>query len=177
MKSRSPLITAALFALLSSVSASGQQQTIGKFDTWTEVFSREHKQLTVTHLRQVRAMRQKSVDTVVFEFDGTIPNYNIKYLSGRIYEDLDGKHRIKIAGSAFLQIEMFVIPFDDTEGKFYQSRGFSPKGKLMMPSPRQVEDKGEEEGFYDFLLGVSSRKVYRVHELSNPARVVINLRH
>ena len=177
MKKRTPLITAALFVLLSSFSVSAQRQNIGKFDTWTKVFSRDHQQLAVTHLRQVRAMRQQTFDKVVFEFDGTIPSYNIKYLAGRIYEDLDGKHRIRIAGNAFIQIEMFVIPFDEQQGKFYQSRGFSPKGKLIMPSLRQIEDKGEEEGFYDFLLGVSSRKVYRVTELSNPARLVIDLRH
>lgn len=177
MKKRSPLITAALFVLLYSSSASGQAQNIGKFDTWTKVFSRAHQQLAVTHLRQARATRQKAFDSVVFEFDGTIPNYNIKYLAGRIYRDLDGNHRIKIAGSAFLQLELFVIPFDEQQGKFYQSRSFSPKGKLVMPSLRQIEDKGEEEGFYDFLLGVSSRKAFRVTELSHPSRLVIDIRH
>ena len=177
MKKRKSLITAALFVMLASISALPQPQTIGKFNTWTRVFSRTHEQLAVTHLRQVSATRNKSFDRVVFEFDGAIPNYNFKYLAGRIYEDLDGKHRIRIAGSAFLQLEFFVIPFDETQGKFHQSRSFSPKGKLMMPSLRQVEDRGAEEGFYDFLLGVSSRKVYRVTELSNPARVVIDLRH
>jgi hypothetical protein len=177
MTKRTPLIAAVFLLLLSFVSASGQPQNIGKFDTWTKVFSRDHLQSGGSHLRQVRAMRQKAFDRVVFEFDGTIPSYNIKYLAGRIYEDLDGKHRIKIAGSAFLQIELFVVPFDEAQAKFYQSRGFSPKGKLMMPSLLQIEDKGEEEGFYDFLLGVSARKVYRVTELSNPARVVIDLRH
>jgi hypothetical protein len=141
------------------------------------VFSRDHLQSGGSHLRQVRAARQKAFDRVVFEFAGTIPSYNIKYLAGRIYEDLDGKHRIRIAGSAFLQIELFVIPFDEQQAKFYQSRDFSPQGKLMMPSLRQIEDRGEDEGFYDFLLGVSSRKVYRVTELFNPSRVVIDLRH
>jgi len=176
MKKRIPL-TAALFVLLSSLSASAQPQNIGKFDTCTKAFSRAHAQPAVIHLRQVRATRQKLFDRVVFEFDGLVPSYNIKYLAARIYKDLDGKHRIRIAGNAFIQIEMFVIPFDDIQGNFYQSRGFSPKGGLMMPSLRQVEDKGEEEGFYDFLLGVSSRKLFRVTELSNPARVVIDLRH
>ena len=177
MAKRIPLIAGAALLLFSSVSASGQPQTLGKFNTWTRVFSRTHEQLTVTHLRQVSATRHKSFDQVVFEFEGTIPNYNIKYLAGRIYEDLDGKHRIRIAGSTFLQLEFFVIPFDEAQATFYQSSGFSPKGRLMMPSLRQIEDRGAEEGFYDFLLGVSSRKVYRVIELSNPARVVIDLRH
>ena len=177
MKKRTPLITATLLVLFSSVTAWAQPRNIGKFDTWTRVFSRDHQQLAVTHLRQVRATRRKLFDRVVFEFDGTIPSYNIKYLAGRIYQDLDGKHRIRIAGSAFIQIEMFVIPFDEIQGNFYDSRGCSPKGKLMMPSLLQIEDKGEEEGFYDFLLGVNSRTVWRASELSNPSRMVIDVRH
>ena len=177
MKKRIPLITAVFFALLSSISASAQPQNIGKLDTWTKAFSRAHAQPAVIRLRQIRATREKLFDRVVFEFEGLIPSYNIKYLAARSYEDLDGKHRIRIAGNAFIQIEMFVIPFDERQGEFTGRRDFSPKGRLMMPSLRQVEDKGAEEGFYDVLLGVSSRKAFRVTELSHPARVVIDLRH
>lgn len=177
MKKRIPLISGALFLLLASLSAAAQPQNIGKLDTWTKAFSRAHAQPAVIHLRKVSATRQRLFDRVIFEFEGLIPSYNIKYLGRRIYEDLDGKHRIRIAGNAFIQIEMFVIPFDERQGEFTGRRDFSPKGRLMMPSLRQIEDKGEEEGFYDFLLGISSRKVFRVIELSNPSRVVIDLRH
>lgn len=177
MAKKPAFIIAALFVLLSSFSVSAQPQNIGKFDTWTTAFSRTHEQTAVTHLRQVHAIRQQGFEQVVFEFDGTIPNYNIKYLTSQFYEDEDGKHRIKIAGRVFLQIELFVIPYDERQDEFAQRKGFSPKGKLKMRSLRELEDKGQFEGFYDFLLGISSRKVFRVSELSNPARLVLEFRH
>jgi hypothetical protein len=177
MKKIFPLIIAGLFVLLSAVCASAQPQNIGTLDTWTKAFSRAPVLSEVTHLRQVRATSQKTFDRVVFEFDGSIPNYNIKYLTSRIYEDLDGKHRIKIAGKVFLQLELFVIPYDERQDEFAKRKGFSPKGRLKMPSFREIDDKGTFEGFYDFLFGMSSRKVFRVSELSNPARLVIDLRH
>ena len=177
MKKRTTLISAALFVLLASLSASAQPQNIGTFDTWTKTFSRAHALSEATHLRQVRAQTRKGFDRVVFEFDALIPNYNIKYLTSHFYEDLDGKHRITIAGKAFLQVELFVIPYDERQDEFAQRKSFAPKGKLKMPSLREVEDKGTFEGFYDFLLGISSRKVFRVTELSNPARLVIDVRH
>src|SRR4029077_16144305 len=111
MKKSIPLVIAALLVLLTSFSAPAQPQNIGKFDTWTKAFARSHVQTEITHLRQVRAVKQDGFDRVVFEFEGAIPNYNIKYLTSRFYADLDGKHRIRIAGNAFMQVEMFVIPF------------------------------------------------------------------
>lgn len=158
MKIKIPLITAASFVPLASLSASAQPQNIGKFDTWTTGFSRTHEQSAVTHLRQVRAAGQDGFERVVFEFDGSIPNYNIKYLPSGFYEDEGGKHRIKIAGKAFLQVELFVIPYDERQDEFVKGKGFAPNGDLKMPSLREIEDKGLFEGFYDFLMGISSRK-------------------
>jgi hypothetical protein len=63
---------------------------------------------------------------------------------------------------------MFVIPFDARQGEFTERRDFSPKGRLMMPSLRQIEDKGAEEGFYDVLLGVSSRKYFACLNFPTP---------
>jgi hypothetical protein len=171
------LLIAGLFVLLSSPSASAQFQNVGKFDTWTTNFSRSHQTSKVTHLRQVRASKQKDFDRVVFELDGEIPSYTIKYLASHFYEDLDGKHRIRIAGTACIELELMMIPYDEEQNKLARHRGFVPKGDLKMPSLRQIDNKGTFESVYDFLLGVTSRKVFRVSELSNPSRLVIDLRH
>ena len=176
MTKRIPLI-AGLFVLISSLSASAQFQNVGTFDTWTRTFSRSHQASKVTHLRQVRASKQKDFDRVVFELDGEIPSYIIRYLASHFYEDLDGKHRIRIAGAAFVELELVMIPYDEEQNKFAHRRGFVPKGDLKMPSLRQIDDKGTEESVYDFLLGIRSRKAFRVSELSNPSRLVIDFRH
>jgi len=36
---------------------------------------------------------------------------------------------------------------------------------------------GMFEGFYDFVIGVSSRKAFRVTELSTPSRLAIDFKH
>lgn len=178
MKKRTRLVAAGLFLLFSSLSVAAQIEDKGKFDTWTKDFARAHHLSAVTHLRQVRASRQKNFDRVEFEFDSAVPNYLIHYLTSRFYTDDDEqRRRIRIAGNAFLQIEMFQIPYDERQDEFAQRKGFAPVGKLRMPSLREIEDKGLFEGSYIFLLGRSSRNVFRVTELSNPARLVVDLKH
>jgi hypothetical protein len=70
-----------------------------------------------------------------------------------------------------------VIPTGDEQLKFTNAKNFVPRGRLRMPSLQSVKDKVLFEGYYDFLMGVSSRKPYRVTELSNPSRLVIDFQH
>jgi len=178
MRNRTQLVATGLCLLLTSFSVATQIEDKGKFDTWTKDFARAHHLSEVTHLRQVRASRQKSFDRVVFEFDSAAPNYLVHYLTSRYYTDDDEvRRRIRIAGKGFLQIEMFQIPYDERQSELAGRKGFAPVGKLRMPSLREIEDKGLFEGSYIFLLGQSSRSVFRVTELSNPARLVIDLKH
>src|SRR5439155_24119979 len=115
-------------------------------------------------------------DRVVFEFDGPIASYSIEYLASRFYESESGRERIRIVGNAFVHVIFHIIPTDEKQLALFQAKDFSPKGKLIMPSLLQIEDKGLFEGYYDFLLGISSRKVFRVTELTNPSRLVIDFK-
>ena len=116
-------------------------------------------------------------DRVVYEFEGPFPNYRIEYLNGRLYDTEAGRQHIRQAGNVFLQITFFMIPTGDEQLKFTDAKNFVPRGRLIMPSLQSVKDKILFEGLYDFLMGVSSRKPYRVTELSNPSRLVIDFKH
>ena len=125
----------------------------------------------------MRAAKQKGFDRVVFEFEGPMPNYSIRYLKGRIFEDEGGPHRIRMAGKAFIQITFNQIPMDEIQAGFSTGKSFSPEGKLKMAALLEVQEKTLFEGFYDFLLGIKSRRAFRVTELSHPSRLAIDFKH
>ena len=78
---------------------------------------------------------------------------------------------------SFLQITFNQIPMDEMQAAFSTGKSFAPEGRLKLPALQEVQEKTLFEGFYDFLLGVRSRRAFRVIELSNPARLAIDFRH
>jgi hypothetical protein len=166
-------------SLLFTLIAFAQYRNIGRFDTWTtKHFEHKHESRELSYIRVVRAAEQNGFDRVVFEFAGPIPNYSIKYLSSRTFTsgDSDTAAPIKIAGGAFIHVNFNLIPSDDKQVAF-ASKQFLPKGPLRLPALQEMEDAGLWEGDYSFLLGVESRTPFRVSELSNPARLAIDLKH
>jgi hypothetical protein len=125
----------------------------------------------------VRVGRHQTFDRVVFEFSGSMPNYQVEYLKGRFYENEGGRQRIRIAGNAFIQVNLNLIPTDEEQMKLREQNSFIPKGRLKFRSVWELDEAGLFEGYYDFLLGIRARKPFRVSELSNPLRLVIDFRH
>ena len=158
---------------------SGQIENAGALNAWTtKPVSRAHNSSNkASYVKTVRATKHGGVDRVLFEFEGPFPNYRIKYLKSRFYDGEGGRERIKSPGNRFVQVEFFVIPASEEQLKFTEAKNFAPKGKLRMPSLQSVTGQGLFEGFYAFLLGVSARKPYRVTELANPSRLVIDFQH
>jgi hypothetical protein len=153
-----------------------QFQNVGKLDTWTtRPFARQHS--TTSFVRAVRVAKQKGFDHVVFEFDGPVPNYEIKYLKSGYYEGEAGRRRIRIAGSRFIQVTLNQIPIDENQVKVIEAKNFMPQGRLKLPAVAQLDQGEFFEGFFDFLIGVNGRKQFRVSELTNPSRLVIDFRY
>jgi len=167
-----------MFALFALLSVPAQIDNAGVLNTWTtKPLSRAHNSSTrASYIKVIRTAKQNGFDRVVFEFEGPFPNYRVEYLKSHFYDAETGRIRIRQPGNVFLQVEFFVVPTDG-QLKFTEAKGFVPKGRLGMPSLQSVRDKVLFEGFYDFLMGVLSRKPYRVTELSNPTRLVIDFKH
>jgi len=162
------------------ISAPAQIGNVGTLYEWTaKPVSRDHSANgKVTYVKTVRADKHMKYDHIVFEFTGPIPNYRIEYLKSHFYEGEAGRVRIKSAGNAFLQVEMFTIPASEEQLKFTEAKGFRPKGRLRLATVKSVTDQGLFEGFYDFVIGVSSRKKeFRISEMSNPSRLVVDIEH
>lgn len=163
------------FAFCSSVSA--QSTSEGAFDTWTTKPFERLQSSDHSHLRTVRALRQGAFDRVIFEFEGPIPNYSIKYLPSRYFESERGRERIRITGNSFVHVNLHTITTDEKQLAMSQEKGFRPKGRLRMSSLLEIADQGLFEGYHDFLLGIRSRRPFRVNQLSNPSRLVIDFKH
>ncbi len=162
---------------VATLSASAQNTNSGKLNVWTtRPVARIHESRELAHLRTVRAARHRGYDRIVFEFTGPIPNYRVEYHPSRSYEYNSGERPIKIAGRTFVHVNLNSIPVDEEQLKFTEEADFAPKGRLKLPVLWEVEAAGFFEGHYDFLLGLKSRRLFRVTELTNPARLVIDFR-
>lgn len=159
-------------------SAAAQFPDAGRLNLWTtRTVARQHQATELIYLRTIRVARHKNFDRVVFEFSGGMPNYKLEYLKSPFYENEGGKHRIRIAGKAFVQVSLYSIPAVDEQMRLREQKDFIPKGRLRLPSIRELDEAGLFEGYYDFILGISARKAFRVSELSDPRRLVIDFRH
>jgi hypothetical protein len=178
MKTISRLLIALFLCALSTPRASAQSVNTGRLNTWaTRAVARTHQGVETTYVRTVRVGRHKTFDRVVFEFTGAMPNYRLQYLPSPFYESEGGRNRIKIAGRAFVQVNLNLIPTDEEQMKLREQEAFIPKGSLKLRSVWELDEAGLFEGYYDFLLGISARKPFRVSEFANPLRLVIDFRH
>ncbi len=178
MKTFSKLLIALAFCALSTPHATAQSVNSGRLNTWTtRTVSRVHEGAGTTYVRNVRVGRHQTFDRVVFEFTGSMPNYRVEYLRARFYDNEGGRQRIKIAGNAFVQVNLNLIPTDEEQMKLREQDSFIPKGRLKYRSVWELDEAGLFEGYYDFILGIRARKPFRVSELANPLRLVIDFRN
>ena len=173
------VVFAAAALLVMAAPIFAQFGNVGDLNTWTvKPVSRDRAPSSEnTYVKTVRADRQHDFDRLVFEFEGAFPHYRIEYLKSRFYDSEGGRHRIRTAGRVFLHLSFLQVPADDRQVNLTQAKGFVPKGKLRLPTLWSVDGVELFEGVYDFLAGVNARRPFRVTELSNPNRLVIDFKH
>jgi hypothetical protein len=174
---QSIILGIAAFLMCAMPSTPAQLKNSGKLNTWTtKPVERRHENDQLTRIRTVRAASHKGFDRIVFEFAGPIPNYSVEYHPSKFYEDEGGRHRIKIAGGTYVHVNLNLIPVNEEQLRFSQASDFAPKGRLKLPVLWEVDEAGFFEGHYDFLLGIKSRRLFRVTELQNPARLAVDFK-
>ncbi len=162
------------------ISISAQFDNEGKLKVWTtgnvqrsywQDFDEED---LVSALCKVHLAKHKEFDRIVFEFDGGKLQYVIQYLPSDIYSTEGGDRKIQIAGNVFMLVSIYGMgAFDEMPCKL----GTYPKKKLNFPSLMQIQEGVWFEGIQDFMIGVKAEKTFRVQELSNPSRLVIDFKH
>lgn len=125
-------------------------------------------------LGQIRTGRHKSFDRVVFEFRGsTVPGYHVEYIDRPVRACGSGDV-VKVAGDGWLSIRLTPAQAHTDAGK--PTIGYRER-RLRLPVLKELQSTCDFEGEVEWVLGVSSPNRYRVMELSNPARLVIDIKH
>jgi hypothetical protein len=125
-------------------------------------------------LRDVRTARQEGFDRVVFEFAGeSLPGYHLEYVDRPVRQCGSGEP-VPLAGDAWLQMRL--VPANaHTEAGAPTVR--ERERHLDYPVFRELESTCDFEAHVEWVLGVASPNRYRVLELSNPTRLVVDVRH
>jgi hypothetical protein len=123
-------------------------------------------------LDDVRVGLNAGFDRVVLEFlGGTVPGYRVEYVDRPVRHCGSGDP-VRLAGDAWLAITLRGTQAHDEQG---QATVSPRERRLQMPILKEYEFSCDFEGEVQVVLGVSSPNRYRVIELQNPTRLIIDV--
>ncbi|HEX6939077.1 MAG TPA: hypothetical protein VF158_06665 [Longimicrobiales bacterium] len=121
----------------------------------------------------VRAARQSGYDRVVFEFTGGVPGYHIEYVDGPIRHCASGSV-VDVEGVAHLRIRMSPArAHDDGGNPTIEKRALA----LRLPVMKALRLTCDFEAQLEWVVGLAARNGYRVLELREPDRLVVDVLH
>jgi hypothetical protein len=131
-------------------------------------------------LERVSVARHEGFDRVVFQFENLRPGYKVQYVDRPIVEDGSGNN-VDVAGGAVLAVRMEPASGFDLA---------TDEGRLVYKGPRRIEGSdagtsivkevvrsGDFEAVLSWAIGVEEQVDFRVRELDDPARLVVDLRN
>ena len=125
-------------------------------------------------VRDFRAGRHQEYDRFVIEFQNeVIPGYDVSYLNDQPIECGSGEE-ISVEGSAVLEIRLEPARGHNEQG---QSTVDHSERRFDLPLMHEAEVSCDFEAMFTVLVGLQTQLPYRVSELRNPARLVIDVRH
>jgi hypothetical protein len=130
-------------------------------------------------LERVTVGHHEGFDRIVFQFENHRPGYTVEYASPPLHEDGSGDV-VNVDGNAFLAVRMEPASgFDLNTGE----------GRLVYRGPRRINGSetgastvrevvrtGDFEAVLNWAAGVRERAPFRVTELDDPARLVVDVR-
>ena len=121
-------------------------------------------------LLRVTVGHHPTYDRVVFHFSSRTPGYSVRYVSA-VTADPSGQ-RVRLAGNAFLAVTMQSV------ASAQAGKPAAPQGRQhpRVPVLREVAGAGDFEGHVSFGLGLSGKTGFRAFTLSNPDRLVVDVR-
>jgi hypothetical protein len=129
--------------------------------------------LGVVVLRKVRAAGQEGFDRVVFEFEGNdVPGYRVAYVDAAI--QCGSGEPVELAGEALLEVQLTPAQAHTEAGKpTVRDR----ERRLNLPALKELESTCDFEADVTWVLGLGSHKAFRVLALTDPARLVLDIKH
>jgi hypothetical protein len=127
----------------------------------------------VATLRDVRTGVNAGFDRVVLEFaGGELPAHRIEYVDRPVRECGSGRS-VAVAGDGWLAITLRPARAHTDEGRSTVQRR---NRRLDMPVARQLVFTCDFEAVVQIVLGVGSPNEFRVVELGDPARLIVDVR-
>jgi hypothetical protein len=122
-------------------------------------------------LRAVRLGPQEHFDRAVFEFDAdTTPGYRVEYVDHP--EHCGSGQPAEVAGKAWLQVHL-------RPAQAHNAQGGTTVGTLRKQADLRILKEAQEvcdyEGEVTWVLGLAERRGYRIVELTNPPRIVVDV--
>jgi hypothetical protein len=145
--------------------------------TFTGTLNPRHQGHAATHvvlLQKVETACCNGYDRTIFTFEGFHhPTWRTRYVLPPIQQCASGNN-IAVAGTAFLQISMDTAQAHNDAG---QSTIPDRDRHLNCPNLKQLVLTCDFEAKVGFVFGLDSKKPYRVVELQNPTRLVIDVKN
>jgi hypothetical protein len=125
-----------------------------------------------TQLVAVRAASHAGFDRVVWQFKGGLPATRLTKFVPTLPGDASGLP-IRIAGDAILQVTMF-----DADAHDPNTGTPTAPARLVVGLPNVIEvvRSGDFEAHVTYGVGLAKRQAFRLFTLTNPSRVVLDIR-
>lgn len=113
----------------------------------------------------IRLGRHRGHDRLVFDISGTMPSYSARYVRAAYSE---GGTRVPVRGAVVLVVSLH--PVDTTRPPAVPAR-------TGLSTIQDVVGFDHHAGYLNHAIGVSDRNGFRVFELANPTRLVVDVAH
>jgi hypothetical protein len=122
-------------------------------------------------LRDVRTGTHDGFERVVFTFDARVPGYHVEYVDKPVYHCASGEP-LWLAGDAWLSVRFRIAAAHTEEG---EATVAERDRRLAGPLLRQLTLTCDFEGDVTWVLGLAEPNPYRLAELSDPPRLVVDV--
>lgn len=122
-------------------------------------------------LEAVEVSQLDGFDRVVFRFSSHVPGYNVNYVPEVTADPSD--EPISLEGNAFMIVAMHSV----ASGQVGAPPAPQDRQTPRFPELREIAGAGDFEGVVSFGLGLTAESGFRVFTLTNPDRLVVDVRH
>jgi hypothetical protein len=120
----------------------------------------------------ILAGKHAGYERVVFEFADSVPGYHLEYIDKPV-RDCGAGHVRPVAGEGWLEVRLEPArAHDDSGHPTIAEREFKPRLDLVL----ELERTCDFEAVVTWVIGLASPNRFRVLELSDPPRLVVDIR-
>jgi hypothetical protein len=139
------------------------------------VVERPHRGIPPAVQRDLRVGQHGEFDRLVFEFDGpALPGYHVEYVDRPVRECGTG-NPVAIEGDGWLRVRLEPARAHEFVGETARVTVADRNRSVQMGVVRQVRLTCDFEAQVEWVIGVTSPNRYRVQEMYEPTRLVVDV--